>query len=102
MSDIKDVWGLAGDVLERIKTIAMVAEASDDIGAKDPAASAALLAYADKAEQLGYDSQYVSDVRAMAIEFEYYRKDGDGDPCAPPHRKDDPATVKLMSEGRGA
>lgn len=73
------------------------------IGAKDPAAPASLRAYADEAERLQFDPQYVSDVRRMAAEFEDFRwMQGAGDPDAPPHRKDDPATVARMAGGNGA
>ena len=43
------------------------------IAASDPAAPAALLAYAEKASTLGYDSQFVEDIRAMASEFAVWR-----------------------------
>lgn len=70
------------------------------IGAKDPAAAPALLAYAEEAERLGYDSQFVADVRAMAVEFTSYLKEhGQGDPDATPHRKDDPAVIAKMNQG---
>lgn len=71
------------------------------LGARDPAAPAALRAYADAAEKLNYDREYVADLRTLAVEFDAYRAQaGSGDPDAPPHRKDDPATVARMSEGR--
>lgn len=70
------------------------------LGARDPAAPAALRAYADEAERRGYDARYVADVREMANEFERYRlSEGSGDPDAKPHRKDDPATVARMKKG---
>jgi hypothetical protein len=72
-------------------------------GAKDPAAPAALLAYANAAETLGFDPVYVADVRRMAGEFAAYcATHGKGDPDAPPHRKDDPATLEKMRGGHGA
>lgn len=72
-------------------------------GAKDPAAPAALLAYANAAETLGFDPVYVADVRRMAGEFAAYcAMHGKGDPDAPPHRKDDPATLAKMRAGHGA
>lgn len=72
-------------------------------GAKDPAAPTALRAYADEAERLGFDQQYVSDVRRLADEFTAYLKAmGTGDPDAPPHRKDDPAVIAKMRQGKGA
>lgn len=72
-------------------------------GAKDPAAPAALRAYADEAQRLGYDPAFVADVRRLADEFEAYRAAaGTGDPDAPPHRKDDPETVAKMRLGNSA
>lgn len=71
--------------------------------ASDPSAPAALRAYADDAEARGMDPAYVSDVRNLAVEFEEWREEnGAGDPDAPRHRKDDPATVAEMRKGRGA
>src|SRR4051812_6253348 len=71
-------------------------------GAADPAAPAGLRAYADEADRLGYDPQFVVDVRDLAEEFEAYcRVNGKGDPDAKPHRKDDPETVAKMRRGRG-
>jgi hypothetical protein len=73
------------------------------IGAKDPAAPAALTAYAEAAELSGMDPQYVRDVRQLALKFKAHRKlHGDGDPDAPPHREDDPKTIEMMKKGRGA
>ena len=68
------------------------------IGARDPAAVAALQAYAIKAEQLGYDPEYVASVRELVSDFEAYRAaEGDGDPESPPHRTDDPNVIDAMS-----
>jgi hypothetical protein len=73
------------------------------LGAADPAAPVALRAYADEAERLGMDPVYVADVRAMASGFEEWWFNNDaGDPDAPRHRVDDPATVAEMRLGRGA
>lgn len=73
------------------------------LGARDPAAPTALLAYAAKAERLGYDKQYVEDVRRLAAEFDQYEQEhGEGDPDAPPHRKDDPEIIAKMRKGRGS
>ncbi len=73
------------------------------IGAADPAAPAALVAYADAAEQLGLDPQYVADIRAMAVEWIAWRREnGSGDPDAPRHRTDDPETVRKMAWASGA
>lgn len=70
------------------------------IGAKDPSAVAALMAYADSAEKLGLCPEYVKDIRDMAQEWvEYRQRYGNGDPDAMPHREDDPATVEKMRMG---
>lgn len=71
--------------------------------ASDPAAPTALRAYADEAERLNMDPQYVSDVRGLAAEFEEWRSGNvTGDPDAPRHRKDDPKTIAEMRKGKGA
>jgi hypothetical protein len=73
------------------------------IGARDPAAPAALRAYADEAERLGFNSQYVADMRWLAQEFEHYRIiHGAGDPDRGRHRKDDPATIAEMRSGKSS
>lgn len=73
------------------------------IAASDPAAPAAITAYADAAERLGMDPEYVADLRNLSIEFEAWRADnGAGDPDAPRHREDDPDVVAKMIEGRGS
>lgn len=62
--------------------------------ARDPAAPAALRAYADEAERLRYDPAMIADVRELANAYEAYRiNHGNGDPDAPRHRKDDPAIL---------
>jgi hypothetical protein len=67
------------------------------LGAKDPAAPAALRAYAEAASAAGMNAQYCDDVRRLAIEFEGYRKShGDGDPDRGRHRVDDPKTIAKM------
>lgn len=61
---------------------------------RDPCFEAAMTAYADEAHRLGYDPQYVSDLRAMVAEAPAIRAAlGDGDPDAPRHRKDSPAIL---------
>lgn len=73
------------------------------IGAKDPAASAGLRAYADKAEELGFFPQYVADVRRLADEFDaYLAEHGPGDPDRGPHRTDNVEIVAMMRRGRAA
>lgn len=73
------------------------------MAASDPAAPAALRAYADAAELYGMDPEYVSDLRELATEFSaYWLANGVGDPDAPRHRKDDPVTVEKMRGARGA
>ena len=72
------------------------------IGARDPGARAALLAYAKEHEWLGTDPEYVISIRKLAKEFDDYRKqEGNGDPEAPPHRKDDPAVIAVMHGSDG-
>lgn len=73
------------------------------IAASDPAAPAALFAYADAAESNGFDPAFVADIRQRAIEFEVWRHEhGDGDPDAPRHRVDDPATIAEMRKAMGS
>ncbi len=67
------------------------------IGARDPAAPAALLAYANAAESCGMDLAYVQSIRELSVEFAAYPgKEGYGDPDAAPHRKDDPEIIEVM------
>ena len=67
------------------------------MGARDPAVPHALRAYADKATELGMETDYVASVRELANVFEKYRTDhGAGDPDAGPHRKDNESIVKAM------
>jgi hypothetical protein len=65
------------------------------IALKDPAANAALHAYADAGEACGFDSEYVAGVRKLAKECwdEQRKATRPADPDAPPHRKDDPAVL---------
>lgn len=73
------------------------------LGAKDPAAPAALRAYALEAEALGMNPRYVHDVRLLADSFERYREQhGEGDPDRGRHREDDPETVAEMRQGGSA
>lgn len=73
------------------------------LGARDPAAPAALRAYAVAAANRGMDTAFVDDVHKLANEFEEYRrKNGEGDPDAPPHRKDLPIIIEMMKLGKGA
>lgn len=73
------------------------------IGASDPAAPAALRAYADAGAEHGFDPAYLDDLRALANEFEVWRaENGSGDPDAPRHREDDPQIIALMRQAKGA
>lgn len=73
------------------------------VGAKDPAAPAALRAYATKARELGMNETYVNDVFALAEKFEQYRVErGEGDPDRGRHRADDPRTIEEMRGGGSA
>lgn len=69
------------------------------LGARDPAAPAALRAYAHEATKLGFDEEYIQMVEAMATQFEHYRAgEGPGDPDAPPlERSDDPAVAEALA-----
>ena len=68
------------------------------LGARDPAATAGLIAYAAKAEELGYDPEYVASVRELATKDfpAYLAEQGEGDPEAPPHREDNPNVIEAM------
>ena len=67
------------------------------LGARDPASSEALRAYADASERMGYDPEYVSSIRELANDFTAYRqKHGLGDADAAPHRKDDSDVIWAM------
>ena len=71
------------------------------MGARDPAAPAALRAYADAAEKCGMTIGYANSVRHLADEFELYRAaQGDGDPDRGRHREDDPRTIQEMRQGK--
>ena len=73
------------------------------LGAKDPAAPAALRAYADAAEAAGFNAAYVSGVRRLAADFDTYRHaHGEGDPDRGRHRVDDPTTIAEMRRGGSA
>lgn len=73
------------------------------IGAGDPAAPAALLAYADAAAEFGMDPEYANDIRDLAEVFRKWRdENGAGDPDAPRHRIDDPATIEKMRQAQGS
>lgn len=65
---------------------------------KDPAVEAALIAYAKKAAELGYDSELVQDIRVLSDQCERERERAaasskPADPDAAPHRKDDPVVL---------
>jgi hypothetical protein len=67
------------------------------LGARDPAAPGALLAYADECMARGYDKDYVESIRELAADFKAYRAaEGSGDADAAPHRVDDPDVIKAM------
>jgi hypothetical protein len=73
------------------------------LGARDPAAGAALMAYANEAEARGYDPKFVADVRTLAREFqEYLLANGAGDPTSGPHRADKPEVAALLATAKGA
>ena len=75
------------------------------LGGEDPAAVAALRAYADRAEELGYDPLFVQDIRDEAARWLKTQDEGDRStkrrpgrqpPDGKPHRKDDPETIAKM------
>ena len=73
------------------------------MGAGDPAVPVALRAYAHAALTAGMDEQYVADLYDLADSFEEWRKEhGAGDPDAPRHREDDPATIAKMQLAQGS
>jgi len=64
----------------------------------DPCAQEALFAYANKAEELGMDEQYVKDLRDLVIHSGELAKEAKEnpkppDPDAPRHREDDPKVI---------
>lgn len=68
------------------------------MGARDPAAPAALRAYADAGDKAGFDREYTDSIRELATDFEKeLAETGAGDPPAGPHRKDDSDVVAAMS-----
>lgn len=73
------------------------------LGASDPAAPYALIAYADYARRMGMDPEYCSDLEALAGEFARWPDNhGSGDPDAPRHRTDDPEVIAKMRQAKGA
>jgi hypothetical protein len=72
------------------------------LGARDMAAPIALRAYADAAEKMGYEAEYVASIRELADDFvAYCTQEGTGDPEAAPHRKDNHDVIQAM-RGRRA
>lgn len=84
------------------------------LGAADPAAAAALRAYAEAALKLNrmaqrdpslyaYDTRFIDDIFELADEFDRYREDhGFGDPSAGPHRETVGWVLQLMKLGKGS
>lgn len=70
------------------------------LGGHDPASAAALEAYADAAERLGYDPEFCAGVRELAAQYgeaaEVAYNAGLSDPDAGPHRTDNPHVVAMM------
>ena len=67
------------------------------LGARDPAAPAALRAYARACSLEGLDREYVANVRNLAADFaQYHQLHGTGHADAPPHRRDDPQVIAVM------
>ncbi len=73
------------------------------IGAKDPAAPAALRAYAAAAKEFGMNAEYCAGILRLAGQFDGYRAfHGEGDPDRGRHRVDDPATLAEMRKGQNS
>lgn len=73
------------------------------IAASDPAAPAALRAYAEAAEECEMDPAFVADIRTLADDFVLWRDaNGTGNPDAPPHRTDDPAIIAKLREANAS
>ncbi len=67
------------------------------MGARDPAVPDGLVAYAEKAEKLGFEPDYVQSVRELSLDYQQERQlRGNGDPEAPPHRTDLPLAIGMM------
>lgn len=67
------------------------------LAASDPAAPAALAAYAQAAAKHGMDPAYIADINKLVYEFACWRlANAAGDPDAGKHRQDDAATVAKM------
>lgn len=62
----------------------------------DPATPHALMAYAQACELLEMDPEYVASIRELAEELSALPRDPKSDPDSGPHRKDNPAVVRLM------
>jgi hypothetical protein len=76
------------------------------LGARDPHAVLALMAYATSYLSITppekFDREYYESILELARDFELYRLEhGDGDPEAAPHRKDDPGVINAMRHGPG-
>ena len=68
------------------------------LGARDPAAPAALRAYANESLRLGLDAEYARDVIGLSDEFDNYRAThGAGKPDGEPDRTDNPEVVSMMT-----
>lgn len=73
------------------------------LGARDKYAPGALRHYAKIVRIDGGDEEYAASIEELAHDFEQYRREqGDGDPFAPPHRKDNPRVLEAMRGGPSA
>jgi hypothetical protein len=68
------------------------------LGGYDPAAPAALRAYANAGALLGYHPDFTDSVLELADDYERLAREhaGEADPDAGPHREDNPAVVAMM------
>lgn len=70
------------------------------LGAADPSAAAAIRALSSDARNRGKDPEYCDDLLRLADNFEaWLSTNPEGDPDAPPHRKDDPLVVSRFKRG---
>lgn len=70
------------------------------LGAMDPSTPATLRAYAAFSREFGLDEEYCASIEELADDFARYRdQHGTGDPDSGPHRRDDPAIIRLMRHG---
>jgi len=71
------------------------------LGARDPVAPVALMAYAQEARKRGINEEMCRAIEDLASQFVAYRAlHGEGDPDRGKHREDLPAVIAMMRLGR--